>query len=127
MLAQRLREIRLQHGLTQKNIADVLGVDRTTYTYYENGVTTPSPDTLYKLSRIYNMTVGCLMGVEEDPAAMGARVSNGRLVLSSFRDTNDSRERDEKILLMCYRLLPADEKKKVLDNLHQMALEIEGL
>ena len=125
MLAQRLREIRLEHNLTQKNIADVLGVDRTTYTYYENGVTTPSPDTLYRLSRIYNVTIGYLMGVEEN--TVGAYVSGGRVRLSAYRDPLASLGKDEKELLMCYRLLQPQEKQKVLDLLHNMALESESI
>ena len=125
MLAQRLREIRLEHNLTQRNIADVLGVDRTTYTYYENGVTTPSPDTLYRLSRIYNVTIGYLMGVEEN--TVGAYVSGGRVRLSAYRDPLASLGKDEKELLMCYRLLQPQEKQKVLDLLHNMALESESI
>ena len=66
MLGDRLRAIRKEHGLTQQNIADVLGVDRTTYTVYEGGSITPSPATLVKLSQIYNVTVGYLIGVEEN-------------------------------------------------------------
>lgn len=66
MISKRLRQIRVEHKLTQQNIADVLGIDRTTYTFYETGVSKPSLVTLAKLADIYNVTVGYLLGVEEN-------------------------------------------------------------
>lgn len=124
MLSQHLREIRLEHNLTQKNIADVLGVDRTTYTYYENGVTSPSPDTLYKLSRIYNVTVGYLMGVEENVPTDGTR---GSVSLSAGVDPIASLGKDEKALLMCFRVLSPAEKKKAIEKLREMAKATESI
>lgn len=124
MLSQHLREIRLEHNLTQKNIADVLGVDRTTYTYYENGVTTPSPDTLYKLSRIYNVTVGYLMGVEDN--VPGDSVRSG-VVLSSGTDPIASLSKEEKELLMCFRVLSPAEKEKARELLREMAKATDSI
>ena len=51
-LADRLRQARLQAGYSQQNIADALNVNRATYTYYENGKTSPDPVTLGKIARI---------------------------------------------------------------------------
>ena len=124
MLSQHLREIRLEHNLTQKNIADVLGVDRTTYTYYENGVTTPSPDTLYKLSRIYNVTVGYLMGVEDN--VPGDSVRSG-VVLSSGTEPIASLSKEEKELLMCFRVLSSAEKEKARELLREMAKATDSI
>lgn len=43
---QLLRSFRKINQLTQQQVADVLKIHRTTYTYYENGITEPSIDTL---------------------------------------------------------------------------------
>ena len=64
--SERLREFRTRHKMTQQEIADVLGVDRTAYTFYETGKTQPSAANIVKLSRIFNVTVGYLLGVEEN-------------------------------------------------------------
>ena len=40
-LAERLKEIRREHNFTQLDLAEVLGIDRTAYTYYEMGKTQP--------------------------------------------------------------------------------------
>ena len=39
---QLLRNFRNINQLTQQQVADVLNIHRTTYTYYENGITEPS-------------------------------------------------------------------------------------
>ena len=43
-----------------------MGIDRTTYTLYENGVTNPSIEALAKLSSVYNATIGYILGKEEN-------------------------------------------------------------
>ena len=54
-LAARLRELRLQVGYSQKNVADLLNVNRSTYTYYETGKTTPDPMTLNRIAKIFGV------------------------------------------------------------------------
>lgn len=126
MLNERLRKIRLEHKLTQQNIADVLGIDRTTYTVYETGVTTPSPATLVKLSQIYNVTVGYLMGVEDNHPELRREtpMSKEQRVLSE--DPIALLRKNEKELLMYFRVLPDDEKKRVTGELRQLAQESQS-
>lgn len=38
-VGQRLKQLRNQKGVSQKVVADYLGVDRSTYTNYEMGTT----------------------------------------------------------------------------------------
>lgn len=123
MLADNLRKIRKEHKLTQQNIADVLGIDRTTYTSYETGTSTPSPATLYKLSKIYNVSIGYIMGVEENFPT--PKKKNTRTHVSSGNDVITMLKKDEKELLMCYRV--ADEKSKqiILDYIKRIAQESE--
>lgn len=127
MLKERLRKIRLEHKLTQQNIADALGIDRTTYTVYETGVTTPSPATLVKLSQIYNVTVGYLMGVEENRPELKKSIAaeeNEGSVLSS--DPISLLRKNEKELLMYFRILPDSEKAQVTENLKKLAQETQN-
>ncbi|MCL2507607.1 MAG: helix-turn-helix domain-containing protein [Oscillospiraceae bacterium] len=55
MLAETLRKLREESGYTQQNVADFLGIDRSTYTYYETGNTRPKVSTLTKLSHMYGV------------------------------------------------------------------------
>ncbi len=51
-----LRKYRVEHGYTQKKLADYLGVDRTTYTKYET-VRAPELDVILKLAAFYDVSV----------------------------------------------------------------------
>lgn len=128
MLNERLRRIRTEHKLTQQNIADVLGIDRTTYTVYETGVTTPSPATLVKLSQIYNVSVGYLIGVEDNHPELkreaGADFSRENLLNG---DPISLLSKSERELLMCFRVLHDEKKQKVLEEIKKLAQKEQGI
>ena len=121
MLGDRLRAIRKEYGLTQQNIADVLGVDRTTYTVYEGGSITPSPATLVKLSQIYNVTVGYLIGVEENHPELRKipEEKQEKKLLSS--DPISLLKKEEKELMLYFRVLSDAEKHKIIDEMKDLA------
>lgn len=52
-----LRMIREDRDLTQQEIADILGTERSTYTYYESGETLPNIFTIIKLARFYGVDI----------------------------------------------------------------------
>lgn len=56
MLATHLRLLREKNGLTQKQVADMLNIDRSTYAYYESGKTRPDILTIAKLARLYRIS-----------------------------------------------------------------------
>lgn len=60
----RLKELRNMHGYTQDVVAAHIGITRAAYTNLENGKRQCDASTLLKLSDFYNVTVGCLLGVE---------------------------------------------------------------
>ena len=65
-----LRAQRKKLGLTQEQLAEKLGYDRSTYSYYEIGRTEPSISTLCKLSRIFGVTLDQLVYPQPDGSAM---------------------------------------------------------
>lgn len=71
---EQLKILRKQKGLYQKDVANFLGVDRTTYVKYENGVSEPDNDTLVKLAELFNVSVDYLLGRETNDiyTAIGA-------------------------------------------------------
>lgn len=56
-----LKELRKINGYTQEYVASYLGVVRQTYSFYETGNRKPSAETLYKLSKLYNISIDDLM------------------------------------------------------------------
>lgn len=56
-LASKLRRYRLRIGFTQSNVAEVLNITRSTYTYYESGRTSPDPATLNRIAKLFGVSV----------------------------------------------------------------------
>ena len=48
-------------GLTQKEVADQIGVDQTAVSFWENGKTLPRASLLSKIAMIYGVTVDELL------------------------------------------------------------------
>lgn len=63
---ERLKMLRSARGVLQKDIAALLGIDRTTYVKYEKGVSEPSIETLLKLADYFGVSVDFLLGREDE-------------------------------------------------------------
>lgn len=61
--SQRLCYLRKVTGLTQKNVADYLQLDRSAYSCYELRRSAPSLDKLCQLARLYRVSTDFLLGV----------------------------------------------------------------
>ena len=62
MRFENIRSLRIDNGLTQKQVAQVLGVSQNTYSQYEIGVLNYPVDALMKLADLYNVSVDYLLG-----------------------------------------------------------------
>lgn len=59
----RLKELRKEiKNLKQQEVADFLGVERTTYVKYENGNTKLDPDTIIRLADYFHVSTDYLLG-----------------------------------------------------------------
>lgn len=56
-----LRRARKAAGYTQEQVSGILGIKRSTYTYYELGKTAPSPYQIYRLLCLYNIAFEALV------------------------------------------------------------------
>lgn len=124
MVSESLKKVRKEHKLTQQDIADVLGVDRSTYTFYETGKTSPSIQTLQKLSNIYNVSVGYLAGYEENHPELKAKHVSPSMNAPDV-DPIALLAKDEQIMLMCYRVLMNDKKQEILKYIKNLTVNCE--
>ena len=62
---KRLRTLRKEKDLTQKELGQMIGVGRTTISEYESGKIVPRQDGLVKLAEILGVTVDYLTGNHE--------------------------------------------------------------
>lgn len=61
----RLKELRLQAGLTQKQLAEQIGITKSVVSFYELRERTPSPEILIKLTSIFHVSADYLLGIEK--------------------------------------------------------------
>ncbi|MBQ9347899.1 MAG: helix-turn-helix transcriptional regulator [Oscillibacter sp.] len=64
-IGRKLRELRQASGLTQKQVADRIGVTASVVSAYENDIRSPSYSTLVKLVAFYNVSADYLLGITE--------------------------------------------------------------
>ena len=75
MLPERIEQIREIKGLTQQTMADLVGVSRMAYRYYERGERVPNVQFLISMSEVTGFSLDYLMGVEDEPATRAPSVS----------------------------------------------------
>lgn len=59
----RLKELRVEHGLTRKQFANELFVSERLISYWENGQRECDFDTLIKIANFFEVSVDYLLGV----------------------------------------------------------------
>ena len=121
LLNQRLKHFRTTSGLTQQQVADVLGLDRSTYAYYESGKTTPDIKSVNKLLKIFNISYYELME-EPDPTTVNVNDSD------SQEDTEDKLHiydlsKPEKRLVIYFRVLSPNQQQDLLKSISPEAFE----
>ena len=63
---KNLKKLREQYGLTQKEMADILQIQRPSYTRYENNERQPDNDTLRMLANYFDVSIDYLLGYESE-------------------------------------------------------------
>ncbi|MBQ3436236.1 MAG: helix-turn-helix transcriptional regulator [Bacilli bacterium] len=64
LLGKRIKSLRLDRGLTQKELGDMMGVTKVTIHCYENDKRMPTIDTLIALAEIFNVDINYLLGTD---------------------------------------------------------------
>lgn len=64
-VGERLKELRLNGGFTQQDIADELQIDRSNYSKYELGKLEISIEMLIALAKFYGVTADYIIGLED--------------------------------------------------------------
>jgi len=61
--SEKLKTLRMSHRLSQRELAERVGVGKSQISYYENGERFPSADVLIKLSDVFRVTTDYLLGI----------------------------------------------------------------
>ena len=98
---EKIKELRSENGLSAIDITKKLGLTVNIVYAWEHNRNFPNIPTLIKLSKIFNVSVDYLLGLEDDESSIAA----------SHIDLSGK----EKALLKFFSILPEDVKDQVID------------
>lgn len=99
----RLKELRLQKGFTQRQIADYIGCLPSVYSRYENGDREPSIEVLILLSRFLGVTIDYL--VENEVADSSNELTSYEIsLINAAREADDRAREDALNMLLSHKV-----------------------
>ena len=63
----RLKELREDHDLTQKDCAKITNIGKNSYIRYEKGERVPPLDTIIEFAKYYNVSIDYIAKITNDP------------------------------------------------------------
>ncbi len=111
----RLTYYRKKKGLTQNEVADAIGMARSTYSYYEAKAVRFPPDFLNKVAKVLDVSPN-IFDVE-------TRIDNSISLItlsdkkSEYKDVEFVPSQREKIVINLFRSLPPDIQEQFMSNL----------
>lgn len=122
----QLKELREQRGISQTELANFLGVVRSTVCQYEKGNRMPDSNILCKLADYFNVSVDYLLGrADEQSFTPNTRNSHNYDEILSRTTPLNQLSSDEHELIEKYRKLSPAYKMK-LNTYAEIFLEQEG-
>jgi len=114
LFGKRLRQIRKQNNLTQQELADKVGLTKTSISCYESGTRTPTLDTLIDLANELNVELNYFLGAEHymvasDDMTYGFNLAKDEIVL--IRELRNHISLYERLLDDPKRMIELIEKK----------------
>lgn len=107
---ETLKKLRIDAGLTQKQLADRLWLSKATVSYYEQSVRYPSPTVLVKLAGVFHVSVDYLLGIEDKKQTL---------------DVTDLADEDIQFLESAIALLRSKSREKSRPRVKRREQEVE--
>jgi repressor LexA len=88
MIAERLRTLRRERGLSKRELVSLLPVNYSTYANYESGLREPGCETLGVLARYFDTTVDYILGLSESvrrPENVAGLTDSEHDLIAAFR------------------------------------------
>ncbi|MBP5445055.1 MAG: helix-turn-helix transcriptional regulator [Acholeplasmatales bacterium] len=112
-VANRLQQLRKAKGLSQEELAQILGLSRQAISKWERAETSPDTDNLICLARLYNISIDKLLDTSESTEEIKERIAQERID-----------EIDKEIVEECNEVVEIDSEKEI-DNLELTEKEKE--
>lgn len=83
---ENLKEARLKSGISQKDLAENIGVAKSTYSLYESGKREPNVDTIKKIASSLNVSADTLLGIDNEPTTLAAHFEGDEYTESEMEE-----------------------------------------
>ncbi len=109
--------MRSKSGYTQKQVADMLGLDRSTYSYYELGKIKPDIATIMKLANIFDVHYTDILESEEHSSFSDSFRGDRKSLINKTNEkmTFERVTQEEKEFLIAFRNLSKGDRKETLE------------
>ncbi len=64
-IGTKIKEIRLEHKLSQTKLAKMLNVSQDTISLWERNISLPSADYIIKICKVFDVSANYLLGLED--------------------------------------------------------------
>jgi len=89
VVARKLKELRIEHKLTQNQIAALLNISREAYCMYENQKRQLNYESLCVLADFYHVTLDYLLGRSDHPGLAEPLNREETMLLNYYRDLDE--------------------------------------
>lgn len=103
-IGERIRELRKEQGISQPELAKIIGVANSVISNWETGTNFPRGDYVALLAKTFNVTTDYLLGNEDEFG-------------TSTNPKQEHYTKDEQQLIATYRTLSPGKKKALFDML----------
>ena len=69
---ENLKNARERKGMSQKDVAEEIGVAKSTYSLYESGNCEPNVQTIKRIADVLNVSADDLLGLNDEPITIAA-------------------------------------------------------
>lgn len=98
MIGKRLKKLRIEKDISQKELSDILDIVISNVSMYESNNRTPSPEILIKMSKYFNVSVDYLLGLTTNRHSNLEVPENYFAVLSEVLEEGISPEKLKKLI-----------------------------
>lgn len=110
----RIKELRLNAKLSQKELADIIGVNQTAVSQWERGVTSPKYSQVQNLCKVFQVSDAYLLGMidqKKPPTSKADGLTQKQIKILEMMDQMTPEQQDEMLRQAEYQLWMQQHKK----------------
>ena len=118
-IGEKIREYRILKGLTQKELAQKIGMGDTTVANYEKGFRTPKKNTLFKLANAFDISIDDLFPPIHSPSISLDTSDTARAI----SDTVERLEEPRRVIVLDTAKMQLYEQNRAQNDVHEELTE----